>query len=324
MANVLQGESKGDSWCFIDRGDGYFEIRNKETGKALDVSGISRSNGANVYQWSYVGQDNQLWRLEDPSKTCHTMKKDKYYHIISKNSDKALAVTDGSKDAGANVVQWSADSGAHDNWTFLEAGNGFYKIVAEHSGFGLIGEFCLFFIFFLLTRVAFSVENGSKQNMANVLQGSANGNSWCLVARGDGYYEIRNKGTEKCLDVSGISKSDGANVYQWSYVGQANQLWRLEDVKDTVCESMPTDQTFHILAQHSNKALSVADASQDSGANIEQTSVSTGTYDNWSLEDAGDGLFKVLNENSGFGLVGKLLFALYGTFIHIVPNIVYK
>lgn len=60
-----------------------------------------------------------------------------------------------------------------------------------------------------------------------MLQGDSAGYSFCFIARGNGYYEIRNQRMDKGLDVAGISKSDGAIVTQWCFVDQANQMWCL-------------------------------------------------------------------------------------------------
>ena len=43
----------------------------------------------------------------------------------------------------------------------------------------------------------------------------------------NGYYVIENYASGKALDVSGISSEDNANIIQWDYSGQANQLWEI-------------------------------------------------------------------------------------------------
>jgi hypothetical protein len=51
-------------WTVTDRG-GVYSIVNVNSGKALDVAGISTENGANVHQWADVGGDNQHWQLDE-------------------------------------------------------------------------------------------------------------------------------------------------------------------------------------------------------------------------------------------------------------------
>ncbi len=43
--------------------DGYVTINPTNSGKCLDVAGISKNNGAPVQQWSCWGGDNQKWTL---------------------------------------------------------------------------------------------------------------------------------------------------------------------------------------------------------------------------------------------------------------------
>ena len=38
-------------------------LRNRATGKVIDVSGGSLSNGANVIQWADNGGSNQHWQI---------------------------------------------------------------------------------------------------------------------------------------------------------------------------------------------------------------------------------------------------------------------
>ena len=57
--------------------------------------------------------------------------------------------------------------------------------------------------------------------------------------------------SNKCLDVEGSSKDDGARVLQWECLGQPNQLWKI----------IPGSRnTSRIVAQHSEKCLSIGDA----------------------------------------------------------------
>ncbi len=43
--------------------DGYYTLNAVNSGKCLDVEGISKSNGANIHQWTCWGGDNQKWSL---------------------------------------------------------------------------------------------------------------------------------------------------------------------------------------------------------------------------------------------------------------------
>ncbi|HEX4748755.1 MAG TPA: RICIN domain-containing protein [Bryobacteraceae bacterium] len=50
-------------WQIAPTTDGYYSITALNSGKCLDVTGISMSDGATVQQWSCWGGDNQKWQL---------------------------------------------------------------------------------------------------------------------------------------------------------------------------------------------------------------------------------------------------------------------
>lgn len=101
----------------------YFRIIAKHSGKCLDVSGGSRSNGADVIQWDCHGGDNQLWRLVPVGN---------YYKIIAKHSGKCLDVSGASRSNGADVIQSDCHGGDNQLWRRVAVGNRF-KITAKHS-----------------------------------------------------------------------------------------------------------------------------------------------------------------------------------------------
>ena len=52
------------------------------------------------------------------------------------------------------------------------------------------------------------------------------------------------------------------------------------------------------MARHSNKLLTVENASLSGGANVEQRSDNGGYHQHWELLDAGDGYYNIRNRNS--------------------------
>ncbi|MDX2676426.1 RICIN domain-containing protein [Streptomyces sp. NY05-11A] len=103
-----------------------YKVLNKNSGKAIDVSGASTAAGANVLQWNDTGAQNQRWLLVAVG--------DGSYGIVNENSGQLLDVTDGSTSDGATVIQQPANNGASQHWTLVAAGNGHYKIKNVKSG----------------------------------------------------------------------------------------------------------------------------------------------------------------------------------------------
>ena len=134
------------------------------------------------------------------------------YIIKSANSGKALDVSWGSKDDGANVLQYTYHGYENQKWYLEKQWDGYYVIKCANSGKVL------------------DVSWGSRDDGANVQQCSSNGGDaqkWELKKVGNSYALI-NKNSGKALDVEGRSRNDNANVLQWRYTGASNQLWNIE------------------------------------------------------------------------------------------------
>jgi len=105
---------------------GTFKILSKESGKALDVTGVSTANGAAIQQWTYGGGANQKWVIASTG--------DGYYTISSVLSGKVLDIRDWSTANGGLIQQWTYQSQDNQKWSIVSTGNGAYKIVSKYSG----------------------------------------------------------------------------------------------------------------------------------------------------------------------------------------------
>jgi|GEM_PF-2044013 len=101
---------------------------------------------------------------------------------------------------------------------------------------------------------------------------------------GNKFYRIISRHSNKCLDVSGVSKQTGANVIQWDCHGGDNQSWRL----------IPKGHGYYmIVAKHSNKCLDVAGIGTQDNANIYQ----------WDCHGGDNQLWKIVPKDSGYRLI---------------------
>ncbi|MCM3808614.1 glycoside hydrolase family 127 protein [Streptomyces sp. DR7-3] len=108
-ARVVQFDNTptGDhAWQWIDRGDGWFLIRNGHSGKVLGVDGMSTANSAIVVQYEDNGTADHLWRRVDNG--------DGWFRVLNKNSQKVLGVDGMSTANSAQVVQYD-DNGTDDH-----------------------------------------------------------------------------------------------------------------------------------------------------------------------------------------------------------------
>lgn len=80
--------------------------------KALEVTGASTADGANVDQYTYSGGTNQQWKFVDMGGG--------YFQIINVNSGKALDISGGSTADGAGAIQYTPSSTAYNQQFSLE------------------------------------------------------------------------------------------------------------------------------------------------------------------------------------------------------------
>lgn len=105
-----------------------------------------------------------------------------------------------------------------------------------------------------------------------------------------GTYVIRAKQSGRCVDVSGGSSADRANVIQWSCHSGNNQRWILNQM---------SDGHYQIKSKLSGKCLDVADSSSVNGANVQQLTCNNNGNQRWKLDYLGDGSYKMTAKHSG-------------------------
>jgi len=141
----------------------------------------------------------------------------KYYYLTAKVSGKVLDVEASSTSNGGNIYQFTKSGQDNQQWKLEDAGNGYYYLIAKHSG-----------------KVAVADYKGvTGKNLNNVVQYDKVGaeeQKWKLEDAGDGYFCLVNKATGKLLDVLGGGKDDRVNVQQCERNGTDAQKWKFEAV----------------------------------------------------------------------------------------------
>ncbi|MGG1515494.1 RICIN domain-containing protein [Paenibacillus oryzisoli] len=87
----------GQTWQFVSTGDGYFKIKNVNSGKFINISGAALTEGAQVIQYTGTTSINQQWQLIGVGGG--------YYKIKNRNSGMFLSLVSDAN--GALVVQGS-------------------------------------------------------------------------------------------------------------------------------------------------------------------------------------------------------------------------
>ena len=244
------------------------------SGKALDVSQASQSDGAQVWQWSSTGADNQRWAAERQA--------DGTYRIVAAHSGKVLDVRDSSRADGAIVHQWTWYGGASQRWRIEDVGDNYARIVNVNSGK-------------VVDIADFSRADGGKLHQWT-WHGGAN-QRWRGLNVGGVTPPPPPQGnvitashSGKSLDVAQISTFDGAAVHQWSLTGGLNQRWSIE---------RQLDGTYRFVAVHSGKVLDVAEFSTADGGRVHQWTWHGGANQRWRIDNLLDGTARITNVHSG-------------------------
>lgn len=144
--------------------DGEYMICNRGLGTAmLDISGASRSNGANAQLWKANGSGAQRFIISYDERAGA-------YEIVCAASGLALDVDCADFSSGANVQQYARNGSAAQRWLITQRGDGAYTI-ASAGGPGLVLD----------------AKWGSTSNGTNVQLYESNGSaaqSWRLAATG--------------------------------------------------------------------------------------------------------------------------------------------
>lgn len=142
------------------------------------------------------------------------------YRITPGHSGKAIDVENCGTGSGTNVRQWSWLNNNCQKWIFTDVGGGSWRITPSNA-----------------TGQALDLTNCDGANLANIRLWSWLNNDcqkWELLDRGGGYYSIRSRASGKCLDISGNSSADGANLIQYTCnSGSYNQQFSFQSVSSS-------------------------------------------------------------------------------------------
>ncbi len=145
-----------------------------------------------------------------------------WYIIVSRHSGKAVDLYNFSTADGAPIVQWARNDGNQQQWQFVDAGSGYYKLRSRLSGKFL--------------------EMPSTADGAQMVQNPDNGTTRQHFAVRDtdsGFVKFLNRHSAKALDVWEWSTADGGIISQFADLNGWNQHWQLIQVGGTTPPPTP-------------------------------------------------------------------------------------
>lgn len=269
-ANVQQWGSDGSEihniWKLYSAGDGYYYIVSAigDGGTfVLDVAGKKITNGTNVDIYQYNGGTNQQFML--------TQNADGSYKIRTRiSSEKSvLEIADASTISGANAQQWEVNGVACQDW-ILEA-------VADP---GVIMDTSVAYTFLNVNSgLAMEIADGKIADNANVQQWTFNGydcQKWMLKSFGSGnyYYICSAQDTNYVLKAEGSKNGSNIDIVTYSNKDSAMLFRFTRNLDGSYC-----------IMTHASKdagAVEVADASPDTGANVQQWEINGNNCQKWN------------------------------------------
>jgi hypothetical protein len=115
-----------NSWRQPEGFHGWYHIRVKNSGMCVAIA--DKIPGRSAFAWPANQDENQLWRVNRLSNG--------NVNLINKHSGLHLGVQEGSKQLGANVLQWNGatDPMSDRSWKIEAAADGFARITNAVSG----------------------------------------------------------------------------------------------------------------------------------------------------------------------------------------------
>ncbi len=107
--------------------NGYYFVRNRSTGRYVDVQGASTSAGIAIQQLNFLGIERSQWQFSRQSDGCYTIK--------SKVSNLYVSATNNSSSSGASITQVTSSTGSGARWRIYKNDAGAYIIVSKSSHF---------------------------------------------------------------------------------------------------------------------------------------------------------------------------------------------
>ena len=259
--------------------DGIYNINTAtKPNMGLDITDMSKENGANVQIWenSELVNNTQRFKIE------YLGDEEGAYKITVVGSGKVLEAQ--GRINGSSVKQNSYNNASTQKWIIQEE-NGYYSIISKLSGLYLdikSGN--------IKNGTSVDIYEGNETDAQKFVFKDATLKATQEIP--DGIYRIESKlNSNMVLDIDGGSYSNGANV----------QIWENDNVQQKKFEITYHSENnghYEIKSVNSGKVLDIAGGSTENGANVQQYE-STGTEaQQWIIHKYKDG-YCIVSKLSG-------------------------
>ena len=291
-------------------------LRNRKSGLYMSVSGESISQGANIQQQPYTGNEDQKWVLANMG--------DGAYRLLNRSSKIGIQVRNSGMEDGAIVEQLTY--AGYDNQRFIIVQNGtsgYFKLIPVHS---------IKYIKPADNRINANIVQGGLFtdtdtdweliSMFSVMKPQAVLYPDCLFAGQGVNFEVGSY-PAATLTLSGINDNTLSSVKVTqgfmatlfdgdNFTGNSLALTESNDCLtgipfDNLTTSLVVkangssgkDGVYFLQNRNSQLYMSIASGSVTEGAGVVQNSFSESNSQRWVLTGFGDGVYKLINQQSG-------------------------
>jgi hypothetical protein len=206
-AQLIHNDPPSQSFQLVPEVNGTYSIRNKHSGKCLDVPGWSTTVGEQIQQWWCSSGTNQRWEVIPRARP---------FHLRTKYSTYCVGVTGASTSAGAQSEQQDClgTDADHQEWIALPVmvdGTQYWRLRNANSGLCLTNP--------LLPFPYDVVQRRCSSDPAQF---------WSITGQpDDGTLELRNVASSNCLDTFG-SAAVGSLLHTWPCSGSDDQRFAFQ------------------------------------------------------------------------------------------------
>lgn len=306
--------------------DGYYQIINANSGKALDVQGGSMLPGTNVQQWAPDAKNpNQLFAAVEGKPLADGIPT---YVFTNKGTGLALDVVAAGTANGTNLDAYTPNQTKAQSFALEERSNlikeGIYTIGSSLNVSSLLdvasasvndganvqiwssnGTFSQRWRITLVEgrENTYTIESlASSKRLAvntsgNVVQSKAvsDATQWWIPSVDANGIEFENVKTGRVLDVAAAGTANGTNVQTYAANGTAAQRFRLVQSD----ASVPNGTYMVRVASSPFQALDVAGGSVGNGANVQAWATNSSAAQAWKFTREADGTYSIVNAGSG-------------------------
>ena len=248
--NKLNVINKAQAFEISYLSNGYYEIKQYKSQKALEVNDGKHSNGTSIVQNSENNESTiQQWIIKDAGEG--------YFYIIARCNGLFIDIPGGDISGNPTIQMYEGNETDAQKFKFIKADQ---EIVGEQ----LLEDGVYKIKSVLSNNKYIDVSAGSYDNGANI-QLWTNDNVQqqkfqLTYNKKENYYEIMSVNSGKVLDVQSNGKDDGANVWQYEGNNTDAQKWVLQSAGDGY---------YYIVACNSYLYLDIKDGNASNGINVQ-------------------------------------------------------